>query len=69
VNKDDLRTILSYLNKCGLQAQRLYYVYNDTELVNDNQYDAMLQLCRELFDKYPDLSPHKCCQFTEVVGK
>lgn len=67
MNKDDLRTILTYINLSGLQAQRLYYKYNDTELLNDAQYDAMLQLCRELFDKYKDVAPG--VKFTDIVGK
>jgi hypothetical protein len=69
MNKDELRDILTYVNFAGLQAQRLYYKYNDTELMNDNMYDAMMQICSELFKKYKEVAPHKCVQFTEVVGK
>ncbi len=67
MNKDDLRTVLTYLNLAGFQAQRLYYEYSDTELINDAQYDAMLQLCKELFDKNKDIAPG--ILFTNEVGK
>jgi hypothetical protein len=66
-NREEVRTILSYLNLAGQQAQRLYYKYNDTELLNDAQYDAMCQLCKELFVKYHREAPG--VQFTDIVGK
>lgn len=66
-NREEVRIILSYLNLAGKQAQRLYYNYSDTELLNDAQYDAMCHLCDELFKKYKDLAPG--VKFTDIVGK
>lgn len=67
INKEDLRTLLTYVNLAGIQAQHLYYKYADTTHCNDAQYDAMLQLCSELFKKYKGLAPE--INFTNQVGK
>lgn len=67
MNKEELREILTYINLAGKLAQRLYYKYSDTELLNDAQYDAMCQLCDKMFKKYPKESPG--VRFTDIVGK
>lgn len=66
MNKEELSDLLIYANLAGKLAQRLYYNYSDTELLNDVQYDAMCIILGKLFKKYPKESP--VIRFTDTVG-